>query len=267
MGTYPDYESLKLDWPAPRVLRITMSRGKANAMDFQLHHDIAHIWRYVDDDPDVSVVILTGEGRYFSAGGDMEMEKRMMSDPEFRMANWKDGRAFVMNMIECNKPIISAINGPAAGGGMVGAVLADISIAARSAFLVDAHTRLGVAAGDYSALLWPLLCGMAKAKYYVLTCERIPAEEAERIGLITMCVDDDVLQEKALEIAIKLSNGAQSAIRWTKYAFNNWLRANWPIFDASLALETLGFTGAEVKEGSASFQEKRAPNFDPKCPL
>jgi enoyl-CoA hydratase len=191
----------------------------------------------------------------------------MMTDPLFRMAMWKDARDFVMNIIECSKPIISAINGPAAGGGAVGALMADISIAAKSAFIVDAHTRLGVAAGDHAALLWPLLCGMAKAKYYLLTCDRISADEAERIGLISLCVEDDELQDKAIEVAVKLANGAPSAIRWTKYALNNWLRANWPIFDASLALETLGFTGHEVREGSASLQQKRSPNFDPECPV
>lgn len=264
---YPDYESLKLDWPAPRVLRVKFSRGKVNAMDFALHRDIANIWRYVDSDPNCSAVILTGEGRTFSAGADYETSERMTVDPTFNMAMWKDARDFVKNIIECNKPIISAINGPAAGGGAVGAIMADISIAGRSAFISDIHTRLGVASGDHSAFLWPLLCGMAKAKYYLLTSDRISAEEAERIGLISMVVDDDVLQETALQMAIRLSNGAPSAIRWTKYALNNWLRSNWPIFDTSLALEVLGFSGHDIKEGRASLVEKREPAFDPSCPI
>jgi enoyl-CoA hydratase len=266
-GHYPDYEFLKLDWPAPRVLRVTISRGKVNALTVSLHRDLARIWRYIDADPEANAVILTGEGRAFSAGGELEMEQQMMSDATLRMAMWKDARDLVMNILECNKPIVSAINGAAAGGGAVGALMADISIAARSAFIVDGHTRLGVAAGDHAAFLWPMLCGMAKAKYYLLTCDRISAEEAERIGLITMCVDDDKLEAKSLEVASKLANGAPSAIRWTKYALNNWLRANWPIFDASLALETLGFTGHEVREGSKSLQEKRPPQFDPQSPV
>jgi Enoyl-CoA hydratase/carnithine racemase len=260
-GHYPDYESLILDWPAERVLRVTLSRGKVNAMDFRLHNDLANIWRYIDSDPNVGAVIITGAGRCFSAGGDLEMEKQIMDDFEFRTLMWKDARDLVQNIVECNKPIISAINGPAAGGGLVSAILADVSIAGKSAKIVDGHTRLGVAAGDYAAFAWPLLCGMAKAKYYLMTSDPISGEEAERIGLVSMCVEDEALQAKALEVATRLANGSPSAIRWTKYALNNWFRSAWPIFDASLALEVLGFTGPDVREGSASLQEKRQPNF------
>ena len=149
---------------------------------------------------------------------------------------------------------------------MVG-LLADVSIAGKAARIVDGHTRLGVAAGDVACIIWPLLCGMAKSKYYLLTCRPLKGEEAERIGLVSLCVDDDQLQETALEIATELANGAQSAIRWTKYALNNWLRMAGPTFDTSTALEMLGFTGTEVKEGLASLKEKRSPQFAKDCPL
>lgn len=264
---YPDYASLRLDWPAERVLRVTMARGRMNAMDFDLHHDLAGIWRKIDDDPRVGAVIITGAGKAFSAGGDFEMEKRITEDYKFRTLMWKDARDLVMNILECNKPIISAINGPAAGGGLVAGILADISIAARSAKIVDAHVRIGVAAGDYSAFIWPLLCGMAKAKYYLMTCEALSGEEAERIGLVSLCVDDDQVQDKALEVASRVVAGSAPAIRWTKYALNNWLRSNWPIFDASLALEVIGFGGPDVREGLAAFHEKRSPSFDPDSPV
>lgn len=264
---YPDYASLKLDWPAERVLRVTLSRGKMNAMDFDLHHDLAGIWRLIDADPRVNAVIITGAGRAFSAGGDFEMEKRITEDYQFRTLMWKDARDLVMNIIECNKPIISAINGPAAGGGAVAAIMADVSIAAKSAKIIDAHARLGVAAGDYSAILWPILCGMAKAKYFLMTCEPITGEEAERIGLVSLCVEDDQLQAKAIEVATKLASGPPAAVRWTKYALNNWLRSNWPIFDTSLALEVIGFGGPDVREGLASFHEKREPRFNPDSPV
>ena len=147
------------------------------------------------------------------------------------------------------------------GAGLVCALLADISIAAKSAKIVDGHTRLGVAAGDHAAIIWPLLCGMAKAKYYLLLCEPISGEEAERIGLVSLCVEDAELQDKALQVAQRLASGAQTAIRWSKYALNNWLRQAGPIYDASTALEMLGFTGPEVKEGLASHKEKRKPKF------
>jgi enoyl-CoA hydratase len=158
--------------------------------------------------------------------------------------------------------VVSAIHGPAVGAGLAVALLSDISIAARSARIIDGHTRLGLAAGDHAAMIWPLLCGMAKAKYYVLLCEPVSGEEAERIGLVSLCVDDDKLQDKALEVASRLATGAQRPIRWSKYALNNWLRLAGPIFDNSTALELLSFNGPEVQEGLASLREKRPPRFD-----
>jgi enoyl-CoA hydratase len=153
------------------------------------------------------------------------------------------------------------MRGPAVGAGLVCGLLADVSIASKDARIIDGHTRLGVAAGDHSAIVWPLLCGLAKAKYYLLLCDAVSGAEAERIGLISLAVDDADLDAKALEIAIRLAEGAQSAIRWTKYALNNWLRLAGPSFDASLALEFMGFSGPEAKEGLASHKEKRRPSF------
>ena len=131
----------------------------------------------------------------------------------------------------------------------------------KSAKIVDGHTRLGVAAGDHAAIIWPLLCGMAKAKYYLLLCEAVSGEEAERIGLVSLCVEDDQLLNKAYEVADKLANGSQSAIRWTKYSLNNWLRQAGPAFDTSLALEFMGFAGPDVREGVAALKAKRPADF------
>jgi enoyl-CoA hydratase len=155
------------------------------------------------------------------------------------------------------------MRGPAVGAGLVCGLLADISIATKDARIIDGHTRLGVAAGDHSVIVWPLLCGLAKAKYYLLLCDAVTGAEAERIGLVSLAVEDAELDAKALEIAVRLAEGAQSAIRWTKYALNNWLRMAGPSFDASLALEFMGFTGPEAKEGLASHMEKRRPSFPP----
>jgi enoyl-CoA hydratase len=140
-------------------------------------------------------------------------------------------------------------------------VLADISVVGRTARIIDGHTRLGVAAGDHAAICWPLLCGMAKAKYYLLTCDTLTGEEAERIGLVSICVDDDQVQERALAVAEQLANGAQSAIRYTKQTLNAWYRQFGPTFDASLALEFIGFGGPDAREGVMSHREKRAPKF------
>lgn len=261
---YPECAGLKLDWPAERVLRITLSRGKVNSMDWEMYSGLAQMWRLVDADRDVNAVIVTGAGSAFCAGGDFfALEKNMIDDSDFRNMIWKNNRTLVHNMIECNKPIISAINGVAVGGGMATALLADISIMAKSARIIDGHMRLGVAAGDCGAMLWPLLIGLAKAKYYMLTCKPIYGEEAERIGLVSMCVEDDKLQATALEVAVGVAAGPPSATRWTKYAINNWMRMAWPIFDTSAALETLGFTGPELKEGLNALIEKREPRFDP----
>jgi len=142
-----------------------------------------------------------------------------------------------------------------------------VSIATKDARIIDGHTRLGVAAGDHSVIVWPLLCGLAKAKYYLLLCDAVSGAEAERIGLISLAVEDAELDAKAEEIAVRLAEGAQSAIRWTKYALNNWLRMAGPSFDASLALEFMGFSGPEAKEGLASHKEKRRPTFPPRSVL
>ena len=262
---YAKYTRLKFDRPHagnPRILRITLDRPeRLNALDATGHREITEVWRDIDTDPDVDVVILRGAGRGFSAGGDFEMIETMMNDFDALARTWKEARDLVYNLINCSKPIVSAIHGPAVGAGLVCALLADISIAAKSAKIVDGHTRLGVAAGDHAAIIWPLLCGMAKAKYYLLLCEPISGEEAERIGLVSLCVEDAELEAKSLEVAARLGEGAQTAIRWTKYALNNWLRQAGPIYDTSTALEMLGFTGHEVKEGVASLKEKRKPDF------
>jgi enoyl-CoA hydratase len=134
-------------------------------------------------------------------------------------------------------------------------------VVGRTARIIDGHTRLGVAAGDHAAICWPLLCGMAKAKYYLLTCDTLTGEEAERIGLVSLCVEDTQVQERALAVAEQLANGAQSALRYTKQALNGWYRAFGPTFDASLALEFIGFGGPDAREGVASHRERRAPKF------
>ena len=259
---YTRFSRLKIDRPHPRVLRVVMNRpDKLNAADREMHSNLTEIWRVIDADASVNAVLLTGAGKAFSAGGDLELVGKMMADFHTRMRVWKEARDMVYNMINCSKPVVSAINGAAVGAGLVVAILADISIAANSAKLIDGHTKLGVAAGDHAAIIWPLLCGMAKAKYHLLLCEPVTGEEAERIGLVSLAVPDAELQTRALDVAVRLAEGAPNAIRWTKYALNNWLRATGPIFDASLGMEFLGFSGAELPEGVAALREKRPPRF------
>lgn len=259
---YTAFDSLGFDRPLPRVLRITMARPeRLNAADAHMHGQLAAVWRTVDADPAVDVALLRGAGRGFSSGGDLDLVEEMADDFAVRARVWKEARDLVYNVINCSKPIVSAIHGPAVGAGLVAGLLADVSIAARSARIIDGHTRLGVAAGDHAAIVWPLLCGMAKAKYHLLLCEPVSGEEAERIGLVSLCVDDDRLEAASLDVAERLAAGAPSALRWTKYALNNWLRLAGPTFDTSLALEFLGFTGPEVRRGLEDLRAKREPDY------
>lgn len=266
-GVWSRYDRLRFDRPHPRVLRIVIENGRLNTIDSAMHEELAHVWLDVDRDPSVSAVIITGAGNAFSAGGDFKDDSKILDNFDARAASWRGARDLVYNMINCSKPIVSAIRGPAAGAGIVCALLADISVAAKNAVLVDGHTRLGVAAGDHAAIIWPLLCGMAKAKYYLLLCDRVSGEEAERIGLVSLAVEETLVEQKSVEIAARLAEGPPSAIRWTKYALNNWLRQAGPIFDTSLALEFLSFTGPEAREGLASWIEKRSPSFPPASPI
>src|SRR5712672_1615540 len=264
---YARYTRLKFDRPHAKVLRITMENGRMNTTDEALHAELGDIWRDVDRDASVNAVVLTGAGKVFSAGGDFAMIQQSIDDFASRARQWKEARDIVYNLINCSKPVVSAMRGVAVGAGLVCGLLADISIATKECRIIDGHTRLGIAAGDHAAIIWPLLCGMAKAKYYLLLCDSVTGAEAERIGLISIVTEDADLDAKAVEIATRLATGAQSAIRWTKYSLNNWLRQAGPTFDASLALEFLGFTGPEVKEGLQAYLDKRKPAFPPNCPL
>jgi enoyl-CoA hydratase len=259
---YAAFASLRFSRPADGVLDIVMSTpGKLNAAGHEMHRDLAEVWNEVDRDPDTRVAVIRGEGKAFSSGGDLDLVADMADDFAVRVRVLKEARDLVYNVINCSKPVVSAMHGPAVGAGLVVGLLADVSIAARSARIIDGHTKLGVAAGDHAAIVWPLLCGMAKAKYHLLTCEPLSGEEAERIGLVSLCVDDDDLLDTAYAVAGRLAAGSQSAIRWTKYALNNWLRSAGPAFDTSLALEFMGFGGPDVHEGIAALRDKRPPRF------
>ncbi|MCY1170642.1 MULTISPECIES: enoyl-CoA hydratase/isomerase family protein [Polaromonas] len=269
---YSHYKALTLKRHEHGILEVIMgasqsANGKLSTADHNLHRELSSIWMDVDKDPDTRVVIIRGEGKGFSAGGDLGLVEDMANDFNVRARVWKEARDLVYNVINCSKPIVSAMHGPAVGAGLVAGLLADISIASKTARIIDGHTRLGVAAGDHAAIVWPLLCGMAKAKYYLLLCEAVSGEEAERIGLVSLTVDEADLLPKAFEVAEKLAKGSSTAIRWTKYALNNWLRLAGPTFDASLALEFMGFSGPDVHEGIASLRGRREPKFDPSCPI
>ena len=265
--TYAAFPTIRCDRPVEGVLRLTLDRPeRLNALDADGHRELADIWRVIDRDRDVKAVLLCATGKSFSAGGDFDVVDKLTGSFEERANMWREARDLVYNIINCSKPIVSAIQGSAVGAGLAAALVSDIPIATKTAKLVDGHVRLGVAAGDHAAIIWPILCGMAKAKYHLLLNEPVTGEMAERMGLVALAVEDDELQDKALEIATRLAQGAPSAVQWTKYALNNWLRMAGPTFDASLALEMLGFSGPDPVEGLASFKERRPPSFPKKTP-
>jgi enoyl-CoA hydratase len=259
---YPAYSSLELDRPAAHILRLTLrAPGRLNAVGGTMHGELASVWQTIAADDATRVVIVRGADGAFSSGGDLDLVLEIASDYATRARVFREARDLVYNVINCPKPIVSAMTGPAVGAGLAVGLLADISIATPSTRIVDGHTKLGVAAGDHAAIVWPLLCGLAKAKYHLLLCEPLDGVEAERIGLVSLCVPEDELEERALAIATRLTAGSQQALRHTKLALNNWLRSAGPAFDASLALEFLDMTGPDVREGVAAVREKRPPDF------
>jgi len=169
-----DYRQLKFSRRDNGVLLITLDRPeKYNAADEEMHGELARVWKDVAAEPSVRVAVITGAGRAFSAGGDLAMVERIAGDYDRVSHMLSEMSDLVYNMINCDKPIVSAINGAAVGAGAVAALLADIAIAAEDARIGDGHVRLGVAAGDHAAIIWPLLAGMAKARYHLLTGEML----------------------------------------------------------------------------------------------
>jgi enoyl-CoA hydratase len=257
-----EFPSLQFFAPEAGILELVIAnKGRLNAATEAMHRDLALVWRSVDTDEAVRVVVVRGEGANFSSGGDFDMIERMIEDEATLLRVWKEAGDLVYNLINCSKPVVSAIRGSAVGAGLAVALLADVSIAADNARILDGHTRLGVAAGDHAVIIWPLLCGLAKARYHLLTNKPLSGAEAERIGLIALAVPDTEVLDKAFETARTLAAGSASAVRFTKHALNNWLRLAGPSFDTSLALEFLGFRLADVREGLAAARAKRPADF------
>jgi enoyl-CoA hydratase len=260
---YSDFQFLKFDAKPNGVLLITINRPEVmNATNARLHWELTKIWGVVNDDPKTKVAVITGAGdKAFSAGGDLSWITSMVGNAQTISSVMTEASDIVYNVMACEKPVISAINGVAVGAGLAVAMMADISIMAEEAKITDGHVKLGVAAGDHAAICWPLLCGMAKAKYYLMTAEFISGKEAERIGLVSLCVPRAQLMDKAMEVADKLAAGSQQAIRLTKRSLNGWMNLARPVFESSLAMEMLCFLGEDAPEGVAAVKEKRAPKF------
>ena len=249
-----------------RVLTISLNRPELlNAVSHRLHEEIARVFDEAADDPESDVIVLTGAGRAFSAGGDVgwlrEQANSGVRQPFVQQLRLI--RRVVYSVLDCPKPIIAKVNGDAFGFGASLALVCDVIFASDRASFADPHVRLGLAAGDGGAFIWPQLVGYAKAKHYLLTGEAITAPQAEALGLITFCVPSDELDARVAAYAEKLARGAQSAIRYTKMATNAPLRQLFATaFEVAAAYEGLSLDTRDFKEGVNALAEKRRPNFE-----
>lgn len=264
-----DFPSLLFDRPAEHVLRITINHPeRMNALDADDHRQIEQIWAAVDADPEVRCSIVTGAGRAFCAGANTQAMEGPGEDVGAWMAHdFGAALGLVDAMLRARKPIVSAINGAAVGAGLALALLSDVPIASTEAKMFDGHPRIGAVPGDHACLIWPLLCGIAKSKYYLLTNEPMTGAEAERNNLVALAVPPAELADKAVAVAAKIAAGAPTAIRMTKYVLNHWLRQQRPIFDLSAALEMIGFGSAESAEAIKALHEKRRAEFAGDAPF
>ncbi|MCD6681109.1 MAG: enoyl-CoA hydratase-related protein [Burkholderiaceae bacterium] len=246
-----------------RVLEITMNRPeKLNAVDEEMHAELARVFDDVSNDRDCDLAVLTGAGRAFSSGGDIDWMQKMIDDPASFEKTAREGKQIVFSLLDCEKPVIAKLNGHATGLGATIALFCDVIFAAENAKIGDPHVSVGFVAGDGGAVIWPQLIGYARAKEYLMTGDLMTAAEAARIGLINRALPSDELDSFVVQFADRLAAGATKAIRWSKMSVNIGLKQlAHSIMDASLAYEALSNITADHQEAVNAFREKRAPKF------
>ena len=245
------------------VLKITIAHPTSalNAVDGELHHDLTRLFADLRRERDARAVVLTGQGRAFSAGGDFAWFPTLQ-DPERMEALRQDAKQLIWDLVDCELPIVAAVNGPAMGLGASIALLCDVVFMADTATIGDPHVKVGIVAGDGGAVIWPLLVGPARAKQYLLTGDPVSAIEAERIGLVNRVVPTADLDREAMAFATRLAAGAPLAVRYTKLAVNKLVKDALNVaFDASTALELVTFRSEDHQEALAALREKRPPAF------
>ncbi len=255
------YTTIAIEKRDDGVAVCTLNRPeRLNSVNATMHRELATLARDIQSDRAVRAAVITGAGRAFCAGGDFSPGGEAMGSTTG--GPMEEARRIVDHMLECEKPLISAVNGYAMGLGATVALLCDVVVAGRSAVFADTHVKMGIGAGDGGQLIWPLLVGVNKAKYFLMSGERVTGEEAERIGLASFLVEDDALMERALSIATTLANGPAQAITASKMAINAWMRSiSSLVTPLSLQLEDACFGSRDNKEAVAAFNEKRPPNF------
>jgi len=245
-----------------RVLTVAFANGPLNAVDAAMHDELARLFIDLQHDEDSDLIVLTGEGRAFCAGGDFDWFDAQIADPRLFRAIASDAKRIVSTLLDLEKPIIARLNGAAAGLGATIALLCDVIIADETAKIGDPHVKVGLVAGDGGAVIWPQLIGFARAKELLMTGDLIPASEAVVMGLINHAVPADQLDAKVAEIAAKILGNPRWAVRWTKTVANIALKqiavSN---SDAAVAYEILSNMTADRKEAVAAFRERRKPNL------
>ena len=261
VATLPGYEDFApwlLVEKRDNVHVVSINRPDAfNAVNEEVHHAFATIWRVLTADDDVRAVVTTGVGKAFSAGGDMVMFGRLIEDPVARQFQISEARTVFLEVINFPKPLVSAVNGPAVGLGCSIALLSDFLVMGERSYLSDPHVAVGLVAGDGGAAMLPLLIGLMKAKEYVLLGERITAQIAEKLNLVTKVVDDDAVLDEALSIGEKLAALPPQALRASKVALNMHLsRAALGVLEYALAEEYTSFSTPEFAERVAAFRAR-----------
>jgi enoyl-CoA hydratase len=257
------YRALRVSRLPDGILEVRLrGMNHESLMDRTAHTELTDVWRNADRDEQVKVIMVRGAGADLSTGAELSLIEEMATHYQTRVAMLDEARAIVTSILDCGKPIVSVLHGHCIGAGLVPALLADISVAANDAVIMDGHVRVGLVAGDHAVAIWPLLCGMARAKRVLLLGESVSGAEAAQLGLVSMAVEPDEVDQTALRISQRLASGPASAIRWTKHALNYWLRDALPAFDASLALQFVGIAGPDAREGLAAVRERRRPHYE-----
>ena len=259
---FHDYETLRFEYQ-DRVLRLTIAgKSRMNGVDARMHEELARVFLDVQRDPDSDIVVLTGAGPAFCAGGDMAWFQDMIDDPRQFRALGPEAKRIITSLLELEKPIVCRLNGAAAGLGASIALLCDIIIADETALIGDPHVKVGLVAGDGGSVIWPQLIGFARAKEMLLTGDMIRAKDAVAMGLINHAVPAGQLDAKVDEIVGKILGNPRWAVRWTKTAVNVTLRdiAN-KVNDAAIAYELLSNMMKDRQEAVSAFVEKRRPSY------
>ncbi len=259
---YENYQHILFS-RAGKVLTVTLNRPEQrNAINNALDIELLRMIQEVDLDEDVTVVILTGAGRSFSAGGDIPEMQASLEDIEIFEKGTTRGKRILQGLLDLDKPIICRMNGDAVGLGATMALFCDIIIADETARIADPHVKVGLVAGDGGAVIWPQLIGYARAKQYLLTGDMLVAKDAAQMGLINFAVPAAELDAKVEEWALKLSTGASKAIKWTKAVLNIGLKQLLvSMVDAGFALETVSGRSKDHREAVSAFVARRKPDF------